>query len=183
MAERHRAYRREFATPFSVEGWALYWELRLWDLGFPRSPEDRVGMLFWRSHRCARILFSLDFHLGKMTPEQCVDLLVDRIGHERANALGEVRRSFEGDYSPLYQAAYLLGGLQLRALHGELVGPGKMSERAFHDAVLRENQIPAALVRASLAGSEVDRSGSAAAWKFYGPAPARPPDPERRDRP
>ena len=100
MAARHRAYRRAFSTPFSVEGWALYWELRLWDLGFARSPEDRVGMLFWRMHRCARIIFSLNFHLGKMTPEECIDLLVDRVGHERANAAGEVRRSFDGDYSP-----------------------------------------------------------------------------------
>ena len=33
-------------------------------------------MLFWRSHRCARIIFSLNFHLGKWTPQQCVDFLV-----------------------------------------------------------------------------------------------------------
>ena len=138
-----------FSTPFLIEGWPLYWELRMWELGFPRSPEDRIGMLFWRSHRCARILFSLNFHLGKMTPEECVNLLVDRIGHERANATGEVRRSFDGNYGPLYQAAYLLGGLQLRALHGELVKTGKMTERAFHDAVLKEISIPIAMIRAS----------------------------------
>ena len=27
-----------------------------------------------------------------------------------------------GDYGPMYQAAYMLGGLQLRTLHQELVG-------------------------------------------------------------
>jgi len=53
MSARHRAYREAFRTPFSVEGWALYWELLPWDLDFPRSPEDRAGMLFWRLHRCA----------------------------------------------------------------------------------------------------------------------------------
>jgi len=37
--------------------------------------------------------------------------LVDRVGHERENAAGEVRRSFKGDYGPLYQAGYMLGGL------------------------------------------------------------------------
>ena len=174
MAQRHRAYRRPFSTPFFVEGWALYWELRLWNLEFPRSPEDRIGMLFWRSHRCARILFSLNFHLGKMTPEECINLLVDRIGHERANAVGEVRRSFDGNYSPLYQAAYLLGGLQLRALHGELVKSGKMTEKAFHDAVLKESSIPVAMIRASLSGLDLDRNGSAASWKFYGADVAKP---------
>ena len=59
-----------------------------------------------------------------MTPQECIDLLVNRIGHERDNATAEVRRSFTG-YGPLYQAAYLLGGLQLRALHRELVESGK----------------------------------------------------------
>jgi hypothetical protein len=176
MSQRHKTYRSVFSTPFSVEGWALYWELYLWDLGFPRSPEDKVGMLFWRMHRCARIIFSLNFHLGKMTPEQCVDLLVNRIGHERANATGEVRRSFDGNYGPLYQAAYLLGGLQLRQLHRDLVETGKMTDRAFHDAILKENAIPAALVRASLAGIELDREGKAATtWKFYDAKPQPKP--------
>ena len=71
-------------------------------------------MLFWRMHRCARIIFSLGFHLGTMTPRECIDLLVNQVGHERDNATAEVRRSFTGSYGPLYQAAYLLGGMQLR---------------------------------------------------------------------
>ena len=36
-------------TPFYVEGWALYWEMRMWDMGFARNAHDRVGMLFWRA--------------------------------------------------------------------------------------------------------------------------------------
>ncbi len=150
MASRHKAYRRLFSTPFFVEGWALYWELLLWDRGFAKSPENRVGMLFWRMHRCARIIFSLSFHLGTMTPSECIDLLVNQVGHERDNATAEVRRSFNGSYGPLYQAAYLLGGMQLRSLHRELVESGKMTDRAFHDAVLRENSIPIEMIRASL---------------------------------
>src|SRR6185295_7518292 len=64
MSERYRPYRRLFRTPFLVEGWALYWEMLLWDLGFGRTAEEKVGMLFWRVHRCARIIVSLGFHLG-----------------------------------------------------------------------------------------------------------------------
>ena len=40
------------------------------------------------------------------------------------------------------------GGLQLLALHDDVVGGGKMSERDFHDAVLRQGAIPIALIRA-----------------------------------
>ena len=68
MTDRYKTYRRIFNTPFWGEGWALYWELLLWDRGFAQSPENKVGMLFWRMHRCARIIFSLSFHLEKMTP-------------------------------------------------------------------------------------------------------------------
>ncbi|MCH5689111.1 DUF885 domain-containing protein [Niabella sp. W65] len=56
MNNRAKAY-RDFGTPFWHEGNALYWEFILWDLNFPRGPEDRIGMLFWRMHRCARIIF------------------------------------------------------------------------------------------------------------------------------
>jgi uncharacterized protein (DUF885 family) len=173
MNARHATHRRALGTPFWTEGWALYWEMRLWDLGFPRTPEDRVGMLFWRMHRCARIRFSLSFHLGKMTPQECVDLLVEQVGHERNSAEGEVRRSFQGGYSPLYQCAYMLGGLQILALHGELVGAERMSERGFHDAVLRQNAIPIDLVRAALQPELPLPRDARAEWRFYEPLRGR----------
>jgi dipeptidyl aminopeptidase/acylaminoacyl peptidase len=169
MSSRYKTYRSLFETPFSVEGWALYWELLLWDRGFARSPEDRVGMLFWRSHRCARIIFSLGFHLEKMTPQECITLLVERVGHERDNATAEVRRSFTTSYGPLYQAAYLLGGMQLRSLHRELVESGKMTERAFHDAILKENQIPNVMVRAALMPDQKLMRDEIPNWRFRDP--------------
>jgi uncharacterized protein (DUF885 family) len=166
MAARYRAHRALFSTPFWTEGWALYWEMLLWDMNFARSPENRIGMLFWRMHRCARIIFSLSFHLEKMTPQECIDLLVKRVGHEVDNATAEVRRSFAGNYGPLYQCAYLLGGLQIRAMHKELVDSGKMTNRAFHDAILKENRIPIEMVRASLTKQRLTRDFSSS-WKFY----------------
>ena len=172
MTARYKTYRGLFSTPFWGEGWALYWELLLWDRGFARTPEDRIGFLFWRSHRCARIIFSLSFHLEKMTPQQCIDLLVNRVGHEPENATGEVRRSFAGSYGPLYQAAYLLGGMQLHALHKELVDSGRMTNRAFHDTILKENRMPIEMVRAILTKQKLTRDFKSS-WKFYGPAPAQ----------
>ncbi len=165
MTSRYNTHRRVFDTPFWTEGWSLYWEMLLWDKGFPKTPEDRVGMLFWRMHRCARIVFSLKFHLGQMTPEEAIDYLVDRVGHERFSAEGEVRRSFSGGYSPLYQAAYMLGGLQLRALHEDLVGAGKMTDRKFHDRILESGRMPIEMVRVLLTNAPVKRDYEAS-WKF-----------------
>lgn len=170
MTRRYRPYRQIFYTPFWMEGWALYWEFLLWDMDFNRTPEDRVGALFWRMHRCARIIFSLSFHLEKMTPQESVDFLVERVGHERDNATAEVRRSFAGNYGPLYQIAYMLGGLQFYNLHRDLVGSKKMTNREFHDSILKEGAIPVEMVRAILTKQELKRDFRAN-WRFYGGLP------------
>ncbi len=162
---RVNPHRSLFTTPFWVEGWAVWWEFQFWDLGFPRTPEDRMGMLFWRAHRCARIIFSLNFHLGQWTPQECIDFLVDRVGHERASATGEVRRSFNGSFPPLYQAGYMLGALQLRQLHGELVHAGGMTNRSFHDAILLGGPMPIELVRVRLKGEKPPRDFKPQ-WRF-----------------
>lgn len=165
MSNRYKTY-RDFDTPFWVEGNALYWELLLWDLKFPVSPEDRIGMLFWRMHRCARIIFSLNYHLGKWTPQQCIDFLVDRVGHERANAEGEVRRSFTGGYGPLYQIAYMIGGLQQMAMKKELVDTKKMTIKQFNDALLHENSMPIEMLRAIIINQPLTKDFKTQ-WRFY----------------
>ena len=170
MSARYNPHRRLFSTPFWNEGQSLYWEMFLWDHGFQQTPEDRIGALFWRMHRSARIIFSLNFHLGKMSPDQAVQFLVDTVNFERANAEGEVRRSFNGSYPPLYQMAYMIGGLQLRALHHELVDSGKMTDRQFHDAVLQGGPMPIAMVRARLENLPLRKEGPAT-WKFASELP------------
>jgi uncharacterized protein (DUF885 family) len=170
MSERYNSHRNLFGTPFMGEGWSLYWEMLLWDMGFPRSPEDRVGMLWWRMHRAVRIIFSLNFHLGRWTPEQCIDFVVNRGGHDRFTATGEVRRSFVGNYSPLYQAAYMMGGLQIRSMYKELVDTKKMTAKEFHDAILREGSMPVEMLRAVLTSQPLTRDYRAQ-WKYYGEVP------------
>lgn len=165
VCARNKTHRGPFATPFWTEGWALYWEMLMWDQGFQKSPENRMGMLFWRAHRCARIMFSLKYQLGEWTPQQCIDFLIDKVGHERANAEGEVRRTVQGGYGPLYQIAYMIGGLQFRALRHELVDGGAMTNRQFHDAVMAEANIPVEMVRAMLK-KEPPAKSFETGWRF-----------------
>jgi uncharacterized protein (DUF885 family) len=165
-ADRNRTYRSLFTTPFLTEGWALYWEIRLWDMGYGQTPEDRIGMLFWRMHRCARIIVSLKYHLNQMQPKEMVDFLVERVGHEKLGATSEVRRFISGGYSPLYQAGYMIGGLQLNALRKEIVGSGKMSEKQFNDTVLTYNSMPIELIRAGMLNLPLTRD-TKPSWRFY----------------
>lgn len=167
MNSRYKAYRSaNFRTPFWTEGWTLYWELLLYDMGFPKTPEERIGMLFWRMHRCARITFSIKYHMGEWTPQECVDYLVDRVGHEPSTAHGEVKRSFEGNYGPLYQLAYLVGGLQVWSLKQELVDQGGMPIKEFHDRFMKENYMPIEMLRATFTNQAITRDFKSS-WKFY----------------
>jgi uncharacterized protein (DUF885 family) len=177
MNQRYAGYRPRLTSggPFYGEGYPLYWELTLYELGFNQKPEHKIGALFWRMHRCARIMFSLNFHMGNWTPGEAVDFLVEKVGHERDNAAAEVRRSFESaqyQNQPLYQAAYLLGGLQLRGLRKELVDSKQMTNKAFHDEILRQGNMPMALVRLNLTKQKLTRDMDIN-WKFYGELPEK----------
>jgi hypothetical protein len=59
-----------------------------------------------------------------------------RPGRARDNATAEVRRSFDpaAGYGPLYQAAYLLGGLQIRGLRTEVVDARLMTHVPRRDS-------------------------------------------------
>ena len=173
MSARYRPYRRAFSTPFWSEGNSLWWEMLFWDKGFDKTPEERVGALVWRMHRSARIIFTMNFHLGRWTPKQCVQSLIYNVGFEPDNATAEVRRSFDGSVGPLYQSAYLLGALQFRAMHKELVDSKKMTDREFHDAILHENSMPIELLRADLENQPLTRDFKTN-WKFYDEHPTHP---------
>jgi hypothetical protein len=175
LNQRYADYRPDLRSggPFYGEGWPLYWELTMYDLGFDKTPEQKIGALFWRMHRCARIIFSLNFHMGLWSPQESVDFLVDKVGHERDNATAEVRRSFESaQYAnqPLYQAAYLLGGLQFRGLRKQLVDTKVMTNRQFHDEILRQGNMPIALIRLAVTRDKLTRDMDIN-WKFYGELP------------
>lgn len=105
--------------------------------------------------------------MGKWTPQQCIDFLVDRVGHERANAEAEIRRSFVGGYGPLYQVAYMIGGLEFMSLKNEMTKGGEMSVKQFNDAVLQQNAMPIEMLRNILLDLPISRDYRTG-WKFYG---------------
>lgn len=165
MNKRYRSYRNAFRTPFNSEGWAFYWEMILWDNGYNRTPEEKIGSLFWRMTRCARIVFSLNYHLNKWTPQQCIDYLVNKVGLERFSAESEVRRSFTGGYGPLYQLAYMMGALQIYQLHQDVVKSGKMTDKEFNDTFLHNGTMPIEMFRALVTDQKLNPDYTTQ-WRF-----------------
>src|SRR5699024_1840609 len=99
-----------------------------------------------------------------MSAQEAIDFLVDEVGHEYANAEAEVRRSFTGGTPPLYQIAYLVGGLQFYALRNELLKQG-WTEKEYHDRVMKENRMPVEILRLLLMNKDFSKDYKTN-WKF-----------------
>ena len=62
-------YRRSIAgTSGHAEGWALYAERLMAELGYLDDPGDRLGMLDGQRMRAARVVIDIGVHLGKEFP-------------------------------------------------------------------------------------------------------------------
>lgn len=133
-------------TPVTVEGWALYCEELMAEEGFYQTIEER---LFQRLHllwRATRIVLDVGLHTRGMTPDQAVDLLVDRVAMDRGKARAEVSRYCA---YPTYQLCYAVGRREILALRDSWrasVGPD-VPLKVFHDTVLAYGGLPVSLIR------------------------------------
>ena len=63
-------WRRQLAgTSGHAEGWALYAERLMEQLGYLEDPADRLGMLDGQRMRAARVVLDIGVHLGKRRPD------------------------------------------------------------------------------------------------------------------
>lgn len=63
-------WRRQLAgSSGHAEGWALYAERLMQDLGYLDDPADRLGMLDGQRMRAARVVLDIGVHLGKQRPD------------------------------------------------------------------------------------------------------------------
>ena len=67
--DRLNAWRRENWNSGHGEGWALYAERLMADLGYLDDPADRLGMLDGQRMRAARVVIDLGVHLGLQKPD------------------------------------------------------------------------------------------------------------------
>lgn len=138
--------RRFLWTPIMVEGWALYCEDLMGELGFYPSAEARLFQLVMLLWRAVRIVLDVGLHTRGMTPQEAVDYLVDRLPMDRPAAEAEVRRYCA---MPTYQLCYAVGRrdlLALREAYRERAGTD-FTWRRFHDELLTYGGLPVSLAR------------------------------------
>jgi uncharacterized protein (DUF885 family) len=136
--------RRAFDSAISSEGWALYSEELMAELGY-YDDTQRLIQLEWTLVRAARIVIDVGLHVGDMTFDQAVKMLTDDVHLERQLALSEVKRYTE---SPTQPSAYLLGREMIFALRDRVKkrdGAG-FSLKAFHTDLLKRGNVPPPLL-------------------------------------
>lgn len=132
-------------TPY-CEGWALYCERLMEEVGYLASPEQRLFRLKDKLWRAARVILDVSLHTGQMEVEEAVNFLVEKVHLAQSSALSEVRRY---TLTPTYPLSYLLGMLEILNLRDEV--REKLGEdfdlHEFHAHFLATGTIPIKLAR------------------------------------
>ncbi len=135
-----------------VEGWGLYSEQIMGELGFYDGLKGVLAMLKMRLWRAARVIIDVSRHFFGMTEEEAVKLLTDKILLEKINAEAEVRRYFSSPTQPL---SYLYGLREINRLRSKMQEKQALAGKIFslydfHKAFLDSPYIPVYLLWATM---------------------------------
>ena len=133
------------------EGWALYAERLMDELGFFEKPEYRLGMLASQLFRATRVVVDIGLHLGYRVPEGAplhagetwnYDIAVDymdRIGLQpRDLAESEVKRYLGW---PGQAISYKLGEREILDIRSRLQADPSFDLKEFHRQVLEGGEV------------------------------------------
>ena len=136
-------------SPLLSEGWGLYCEELAYETGYYTNDKERLMQLNWRLQRAARVVLDVSLHAGKMSYDDAVRFLVEKVRMNREQAIGSVT-----DYTkmPTYFPSYLLGMLEIvRIREGFRARLGaRFTLREFHERFLAFGNVPPALIESEL---------------------------------
>lgn len=136
--------RKIFSNTYFTEGWALYAEHLMAREGFYTTPDARLTQLRMRLWRAARVVIDPSIHTGRMSYDDAVRFLVERVGLEEPDARGEVNRYTTW---PTQAPSYLVGLMEILKMRDAAwtwMGAG-YTDKAFHEALLAGGSLPMAL--------------------------------------
>ena len=144
-----RLLRKVVRESIMSEGWGLYTEEMMFQQGFLQGDDIRLTQLRNRLWRAARVIMDASLHTGKMTYDEAVTFLADKVRFDRYAAGLDVDMY---TVRPTYVLGYLIGMQEIEGIHKDYVAkygePTPPSE--FYDRLLSVGSIPPALVRESL---------------------------------
>jgi len=133
--------RKALRSNVLIEGWGLYVEDLMTELGHLDDLETRLLRLKDLLWRAARVIVDVGLCTGDLSFEQAVAFLVDGPKLERPNAVAECRRY---TLNPLQPSSYALGRAAILDLRERAARAG-LDRRTFHDRLLAVGSLPPAL--------------------------------------
>ncbi len=141
------AFRRDSNITAYVEGWALYSEQLVTEMGLYATPYERFGQLSLEMWRACRLVMDVGLHWRGQTRDQALSCLRDNTALSEANMQSEVDRYIAW---PGQALGYKIGELKIMELRhrAEAALGAKFDERRFHDVVLDEGAMPLGVLEA-----------------------------------
>jgi len=141
-----RLLRQKQGTPMFSEGWGLYNEQLFTETGFMPSEGIRLRQLQLRLWRNARVIYDVGMQTGRLTREDAIRLMTDRVGFLRWAAEAEVDSALA---RPGYFIGYFMGMSEILKMRDEYRAKrgDAFTLKEFHDRLLRIGSMPPALVR------------------------------------
>ncbi len=147
-----RELRKENSISFFSEGWGLYNEQLFRETGFFPNDKILLRQLQLRLWRNARVIYDAGMHTGKMTYDDAVKLMVEKVGFLPWAAQLEIDSSCA---SPGYFIGYFTGMMEILRLREDY--KKKMGDAFtlsdFHEKLLKVGSMPLSLMREALLGS------------------------------
>ncbi|MEQ4565034.1 DUF885 domain-containing protein [Paenarthrobacter sp. CAP02] len=141
------------------EGWALYAEQLMLELGYLKDPGDHMGMLDGQRMRAARVVFDIGVHLelpvperwgiGTWTPEKGFDFLKANLDISEGQLQFEFTRYLGW---PGQAPSYKVGQRLWEQIRAELEGRDGFDLKSFHSKALNIGSVGLDVLRRALLG-------------------------------
>ena len=127
------------------EGWALYAESLGSEMGLYGDPYQYLGRLLGEMHRAIRLVVDTGMHVKGWTREQAIAYSLENEGGRKEDQIQEIERYMA---IPGQALAYKIGELEIMALRrrAEQVLGARFEIRAFHDELLKDGNLPLAVL-------------------------------------
>jgi uncharacterized protein (DUF885 family) len=144
-----RRLRQSQSTSMFTEGWGLYNEQLFQETGFFPDEKIHLRQLQLRLWRIARVMYDSGLQTGRMTRDEAVALMIDRVGFLRWAAEDEVDSAIA---RPGYFIGYYMGYSEIMKMRDEYrrARGSAFTLKDFHDRLLAIGSMPPALMRDAL---------------------------------
>jgi len=144
-----RELRRNNGLSLFSEGWGLYNEQLMLETGFYPNKKIELRQLQLRLWRNARVIYDVGMHTGKLSYEEAIRLMTDKVGFLRWAAQLEIDSSSS---RPGYFIGYFIGMteiLKMREDYKKIKGD-QFNISEFHERLLKIGNMPPSLMKEAL---------------------------------